>query len=179
MKQIVRIEWQHLLSRLGGISTPFGGASLRLPESEKDVVRGVIVFLEDRRVLYENMYLEVPSQVVSSLLDIRKELTGGIKKVEADSPAAKSFKAMQAACRRFLTDTPADFPHIGDGPKGRNGMDAGFFASLGALRAAFGQHLAELAYLYNVDLSEELAAILPAEPRDDDDDAPERRYWRY
>lgn len=176
-----RIKGQHLLSRLGGFSSPLGGVSLRLPESERDVVRGVIIYLEDRRVLYVDMILEIPEQVTGSLLEIRKELTSAMKRVAANSPAAKSFEAMRAECRRFLSEPPPQFPNIGmaSDTGSHRGMDAGFFANLGRLRSAFGQQLAELAYLYDLDLSDELASILPAIPKIDDEDAPERRYWRY
>jgi len=127
------------------------------------------------------MILEVQDQVTDSLLEIRKELTSALKRVAPKSPAANSFEAMRAECRRFLSDPPPQFLNIGHdgGPRGRGGMDAGFFANLGKLRAAFGQQLAELAYLYDLDLSQELVSILPAEPQPDDEDTPERRHWRY
>ena len=174
-----RIKGQHLLSRLGGFSSPFGGMTLRLPESERDVVRGVIVFLEDRRVLYSPHHLEISSQVVSSLLEIRKELTNALKRVSEESPAAKAFATMRAECRSFLTEDPPDFRHA-DHREWRGDMDAGFFAKLGQLRAAFGRHFAELAVLYDLDLSEDLRSILPPEPQADDEDAsPDRKFWRY
>ncbi len=43
-----------------------------------------------------------------------------------------------------------------------------FFAALGKLRGIFGQQLADIAYLYRIDLEEQLASILPPEPKSDD-----------
>jgi hypothetical protein len=181
MKKKARIKAQALLSRLASLSVAGFGAGLKLPESERGVVREVIVFLEDRRVLYVDHHLEVKGQVIDSVLQIRKELTAALRRVEAKSPAAKVFEIMRAECRQFLTGAPADFPNIGnDGPHGRGGMDASFFAALGKLRAVFGQQLAEMAVLYDLDLSVELSTILPPQAKTDDtDDDLDRRFWRY
>jgi hypothetical protein len=43
-----------------------------------------------------------------------------------------------------------------------------FFAALGKLRGIFGQQIADIAYLYRIDLEEQLASILPQEPKSDD-----------
>jgi len=55
-----------LARRLTGISTPVIGVSWEPPVSESDAARRVLVFLEDRRVLYEPSELEVPEQCVES-----------------------------------------------------------------------------------------------------------------
>lgn len=41
-----------------------------------------------------------------------------------------------------------------------------FLIALGTLRATFGQQIALLAHLYDIELEEHLAAILPPEPDD-------------
>lgn len=171
-----RIKGQHLRSRITSVSTPFGGVGLKPVESERKVVRDVIVFLEDRRSLYVDYNLEVESEVVSSILKIREALTKGIERVEDGTPAAESFRRLQAECRQFLTRPSPDFCNIGDlGPRGRGGMDAGFFTELGILRRAFGTELARLAYLYDLDLSGDLETILPPEPQPDDATVAPRR----
>ncbi|MEH2624439.1 hypothetical protein V1292_002494 [Bradyrhizobium sp. AZCC 1719] len=176
----VRIKGQELLSRLSSLSLLGFGIGVKFPEAERGVVREIIIFLEDRRVLYVNFNLEVESQVIDSVLSMRKELTSALKRVDSDSPAAKAFNSMRAECRRFLTSPRAGFPNIaGDGPRGRGGMDASFFESLGKLRTVFGLQLAGLAALYDLDLSPELETILPPPPDTDEEDDLERRHWRY
>ncbi len=55
--------------RITGISTPFGGISWSDPgPGDGETVRRFLVFLEDRRVLYNAMDLEVISQVHRSAL---------------------------------------------------------------------------------------------------------------
>lgn len=175
-----RIKGQHLLSRLGGITIPgIGGASFKFPESERDVVRQVVIFFEDKRALYEDFALEIEDHVIQSLLQVRKELTDAMKRVSSKSPAYRGFELMRAECRQFLTGPRGEFRHV-ERHSPRGGMDAGFFAALGKLRGVFGERLAELAYLYDVDIGAELARILPPEPQADDGDVtPERRHWRY
>lgn len=45
--------------------------------------------------------------------------------------------------------------------RGHDGELPGFFVALGELRAVFGIHIAWLAYEYQIDLEEQLTAILP------------------
>src|SRR5436305_1449125 len=142
--QRARIEAQNLLSRLGGFSASLtgGGISLKMPESEKAVVRELIISLENRRVLYVDYILEIEEQVVDSILEMRKELTASMKRVRKGTPAYSAFEVMRAECRRFLTGPFPQFPHAGRGLPQGGGMNAGFFAALGILRASFGQQLA-------------------------------------
>lgn len=53
----MKINYKDILGRLTGFSTPFIGVSWDPSNTEKDVAKSVIAFLEDRRVLY------VPSEV--------------------------------------------------------------------------------------------------------------------
>ena len=176
----VRIEAQSLLARLGGLTLPgVGGVSWKAPESERKVVRDAIKFLEDRRALYVDFDQEIQDQVVSSLLNIRTELTSALQRVSEGSPAAGAFKVMRAACRQFLTE-PHTHPDRGRMLGRQAREEDNFFAALGKLRGVFGQQIAALAYLYRVEVEEQLASILPPEPKDDDgDEGPERRHWRY
>jgi hypothetical protein len=175
-----RIKGQKLLSRLSSLSAFGFGMGFKFQESEQQVVREVIIFLEDRRVLYVDYRLEIESEVVHSAMEIRKELTAVLMRVKPDTPAANAFNIMRTECRRFLSGPRADFRNVGDrGPQGRPGMDAGFFEALGKLRAVFGQQLAELAALYELDLSADLETILPPPIDLSGDDDLERKYWRY
>jgi len=57
---------RRILRRLTGISCPIFGVSWQPPTSDVEVARGVIVLLEDRRVLYEPTEVEVADHCVAS-----------------------------------------------------------------------------------------------------------------
>ena len=99
----IKVQSQSLLSRLGGFSAFGFGVSFKAPEPERAVVRDVITALEDKRALYVGAIWEQPDHVVQSILQIRQELTNGLKRVGDNSPAKNAFRAMRAACRDFLT----------------------------------------------------------------------------
>jgi hypothetical protein len=177
----VRIRGQDLLSRLGGVSASMTGAgvSFKTRESERGVVREVLAILEDKRALYEDFQSEIEDQVIASLLQIRKDLTDALKRVGDGTPAEAAFRLMRAACRQFLTE-PHGSPDLGRRMGGHEREEDNFFAALGKLRGVFGQQIAQLAYLYGLNVEKELASILPPAPQADDGDAqPERRHWRY
>jgi hypothetical protein len=181
--QPTRIESQSLASRLSGLSILGFGASWKAPESEREVVRSVLTALEDKRVLYEDYDFEIRTHVHQSLINIRAVLTDGIARTSDKSPAAQAFRIMRAACREFLSQPHSDplfgrtvrrmvIPPPGDPSpiveKPFINNEDNFFAALGKLRGIFGQQIADIAYLYRIDLEEQLASILPSEPKSDD-----------
>lgn len=133
-----------------------------------EVVRRVIAYLKNRRVLYDPLDLEVPRHCVTSVMEIRQFLTdligtGGIaKELEA------SFRAMRAACHKFLEDLgPLNArlhswqAHRWHG--GYGGLDDYLLnQALGALPGVFGIHVGQLAVRYGIDVEDRLASILPA-----------------
>lgn len=157
-----RVRSQSLLSRLGGFSFLGVGMSWKAPEPERVVVRDIIVALEDKRALYSQAVWEEPAHVVQSLLKIRDELTGGLKRVSDQSPAAHAFRTMRTACRDFLTLHSVQIQAQNPGMMRETGyQQEEFFVELGKLRSTFGQQLAVVGYLYGVDIEPSLATILP------------------
>ena len=167
----VKVQSQSLLSRLGGISAFGFGVSFKAPEPERQVVRDVITSFEDKRALYVSAISEQPNYVVSSVMDMRHELTAGLKRVGDKSPAQEAFRAMRAACRDFLTH-----PVMQEGGvemlhhRGLYQQEE-FLLGLGKLRSVFGQQIALLGFLYGIDIEEQLAATLPPVPATEKDDA--------
>ena len=166
-----RIPFRSILGRITGFSTPVFGLSWQPAEPEREAIRRLFVFLEDRRVLYVPRNLEVLSEVSRSVLAIREEVTRTLQDVSEDSKAAPALRAMRAACRKFLTTPFPDFPNIVDRVRWdrrpeREG-EPGFFVALGEPRDTLGVHLGTLAVAYGIDVESELAALLP--PTEDDD----------
>jgi hypothetical protein len=158
-----KLKSKSLLSRLTGVSLPIvgGGLSFKPVEADRTIVRELLTFLEDRRALFVGAIWEQPNHVVQSVQHMRSELTNALKRLGEDSPAVAACRSMRAACRDFLDQAGATQlremdRHFVEGWQGEK-----FLIALGALRARFGQQIALLAHLYEIDLEEHLASILP------------------
>ncbi|MGD0347084.1 MAG: DUF6650 family protein [Terracidiphilus sp.] len=157
--------------RLTGFSTPIGGVSRQPTEPEVTAARRLVSFLEDRRVLYNPGELETPAHCVHSVIAIRHFLSEEIGKLDSASRFAANLRAMRAACRRFLD-------HVGtDGEEvylyaNHHGHWASwtFYSAIGELRGTFGAHLAVIAAQFQLDIEDDLAAILPSSADTDSDD---------
>lgn len=153
------IPFKSLIKNVTGISTPIFGVSWNPPETDREIVRKLFLFLEDKRALYYPYHMEIPFQVTESVLDIRKYLTQEIMRIPEKSVLITHYKALRAACRKFLdiNETVS---------KRRYRMVRDEMIALGELRASFGIHIAQLAVKYGIDVDEELEIILPAEDRE-------------
>ena len=70
-----------VLRKLTGVSTPFGGFSWQVQESEVIQAQRIVSFLEDRRVLFAPDALETPEHCVDSIFAIRSFLTNELCKL--------------------------------------------------------------------------------------------------
>lgn len=148
--------------RITGISVPFGGIQWADPgPSDAEIVRKFVLFLEDRRVLYNAMDLEVVSQVEHSIHQIREECTKTLQALPPKVFGVTPIRAIREAGRRFHDDQNEDFRFF-DGRWSHRDGSPGFFTALGAFRATVGQQVALLAAHYDIDIEGDLAAVLPA-----------------
>lgn len=154
-----KVSFSSIARRLTGISTPFFGISWDPPEDERELVRSLIIFLEDRRALYYPDYCEHFPWVTESILEIRKELTNTLQSAPENSNMVGPLQAMRAACRKYMDESGARPGRTYDYMREIN-----LTMALGELRAAIGIQLARLCAAYGIDISEELSRILPAEP---------------
>jgi hypothetical protein len=69
------MRFSEIANRVTGFSTPVFGIQWTPPRLDREVAERVIVFLEDRRVLYEAMEAAMPEYCVNSVLEIRAFLT--------------------------------------------------------------------------------------------------------
>jgi hypothetical protein len=123
-----------------------------------------LIFLEDRRVLYNASELEVVGQVERSIHDIREECTRVLQALGANAFAAVPLRAIRAAGRRFHDGRNEEFrffDHPYDGKRHAREGTPGFFAALGTYRATVGQQVALLAAHYDIDVEGDLASVLP------------------
>lgn len=152
----MKIKFKKIVHSLTGFSTPVFGASWNPPESDREIVRKLINFLEDRRALYNPYNIETPDWVAQSILEIRKELTDTLNKLDEKSDAVPHLKAMRADCRKYMNE-------VEHHRRGMYHFREYIFASLGELRASLGIQIAQLCVKYGIDIEDELATILPIE----------------
>jgi hypothetical protein len=160
----VKVSVGELLRRINGVSTPFGGVQWSNGGSpDKEVVRRLLTFLEDRRALYGPRHSEEAPHVSRSILEIRSALTAALQDLPDDAAAVQPLRTMRAACRRFLDATE---------PWGARGFpngyreEAEFWIALGELRSTVGYQLAVVCSLYGLEAEDELKTILPDEDTD-------------
>jgi hypothetical protein len=156
----LKIKFGKIAKSLTGFSTPVFGISWNPPETDREAVRKLITYLEDRRALYNPYDIENVMFVDQSILDIRKVLTDTLREVGDDSDISPHLRAMRAACRKYMNEA-------GDQERQRfRFRDFEALAILGELRAVFGIQIAQLAVKYGVDVEADLASILPVEDED-------------
>lgn len=97
------MKFSEVASRLNGISTPFFGVSWTPATSDVEVVRGVILFMEGRRILYECHHTaDWPfksgiERMEKSVGEIRAFLTESLVKGGISAELAESLKIMRQA----------------------------------------------------------------------------------
>ncbi len=163
-----------ILKRITGFSTPVFGLQWNAPASDRETVRKLLAFLEDRRALFNPLPAEVEDHVISSLHSIRMECASIVGALSEKAPAAVHVRAIGAACSRFLDEPYPTFDDIMERRRDpyfdreetsgrlRYGTNpASFFTALGELRAFVGTQIALLAVLYDVEVHGDLVRILP------------------
>ena len=155
--------------RITGISLPFGGISWAdAGPSDASKVQDFLLFLEDRRVLYNPDFLEVTSQVHRSIHEIREQCTKTLQGLPQGAFAVQPIRTIRSAGRRFHDDQGQAFRYF-DGhhfhDRHRDAREEqgspGFFAALGAFRSTVGYQVALLAAHYDLSVEGDLAAVLP------------------
>lgn len=143
-----------------GASGPFGGAQWEHKDDDREIARRVLSLLGDRRMLWKDISLEIEEQCVASADHARKELAKHLDNPEIGKVLIRHVQLLQRIFRDFMDEI---------GPSGDNwdrhyrpaGTDP-LSMALGRLRGLVGVQIGELAASYSVDVSDELATIVPA-----------------
>lgn len=125
-----------LRQRLIGFSTTLLSKGWKPSIGERDAVRSLLVFLEDRRVLFNPFHLEVEYQVRQSIQQIREQCNAAIGTLPEASPAIAPLRGIRAACHRFLNEPRGEGRHFHQRDFGPEGPE--FFTALGEFRATIG-----------------------------------------
>lgn len=156
------MTFNDIKERLTGISCPFFGISWNPPETDRSIARRVILFLEDKRVLYNPSDLELPRHCVESVIGIREFLTNEMIQAQDNSKLFGYIKAMRIACRKFLnTISSKDIRFLDEARYNGNFSSWVFGSALGELRGTFGNMIAQISAAYGIDVEDDLAKIIP------------------
>lgn len=150
-----------IMNKLTGISCPAFGISWNPDESERDIAKRIIVFLEAKRVLYSPYELETVFPVVHSVIEIRDMLTHEIPKMKKDSKLEECARAMRNSCNKFLSKCKDDDDFRKYATTKGNIYNWIFLSSIGELRGVFGVMIGQIVKAYGVDVEEQLAEIIP------------------
>ena len=163
------MKFREIATRLTGVSCPIFGLQWEPATSDVAVARGIIVFLEDRRVLYEPSQVEIPRWCVESAIEIRHQMTDLLVRGGVADELEGHLRAIRAACRQFVSTMgdPDDERALLIATDERAGQVVGLHdyqlnQALGELRATVGLHVAQIAVKYGIDIESPLETILPA-----------------
>ena len=125
--------------------------------SDSDEARKIVVYLEDRRVLFNPLHMEDSQHCLNSIIDIRKHVTEILARLSQNSNIAKPLRRMRKSSQ--------DFCNVVGHPK-FNSFELPVKSSLlerelFKLRKNFGLSLAELSVAYGLDVDDQLASIIP------------------
>ena len=151
------MKFERIYKNITGLSCPIFGISWQPPIIEVDEAHKLIVFLQDKRVLFNPMEMEAEQHCVMSVIAIRDELTQTLQSLPRKSLIAKSVTRMRKACH--------DFSNVLGHPN-FNTLDDQVRVSilmrqLIKLREKFGVSVAELAVAHGLDVEDDLANIIP------------------
>lgn len=151
------MDYKSILGRINGVSTPIFGISWNPENTEKDMVRNLIIFLEDRRVLLYEEEREGADHCRVSVEKIRETITEFLQEFHTDESLVKQVRKFRTACRKFCDKVGAiDFSQEPQ-PVQRSILNT----ELSALRKVAGITVGSLAISYGLDVEDELAAIIP------------------
>lgn len=145
--------------RMTGGSGPFGGAQWERRDDDREIARRVLNLLADRRMLWKDFSLEIEEHCVRSANLARDRLGTHLDNPEIGPALALRVQLLQRLSRDFVDEVgPAGAEW--DRPWRPIGTDP-LSVALGRLRALVGVTIGELAAEYHLDVSDELATLVP------------------
>lgn len=145
--------------RMTGVSAPFGGAQWERKDDDLEIARRVLNLLGDRRMLWRDFSVEIEEHCVGSADHTRKELAKLLDNPEIGPEMIRRVQLFQKLFRDFVDEIgPSDddwdrrYRSMGTDP---------LSMALGRLHGLAGIQIGELAAEYGLEVSEELASIVP------------------
>ena len=122
-----------------------------LTQQPKDaaIARNLVKYLEQRGALFMHIQYEIPHHVFESVKEIRTFLTSIQSQIEPESPLEIIIDSINHACRHFMNTT------------NRNMTNKEIEYGLSATRKIIGINLKDLEQIYNLQINQPLASIMP------------------
>jgi len=161
------MTFKEIANKLTGLSIPIFGISWTPAKLDIDTAKKVLIFLEDKRVLYIVYELETPQHCIKSVIQIREFLTTQMFELGDKSDLVSILRAMRSACRRFLDSVQGEWYFNKASGEVRHDLGMGgqihFYNAMGELRATFGVLIARIIVMHGLDFEGELINIIPFE----------------
>jgi hypothetical protein len=151
------LKFERIYKNITGLSCPIFGVQWNAPTIEADEAKNIVLYLEDKRVLFNPVNMEGAGYCAQSVIDIRSELTKGLQALPSDSNLAKSLKRMRKACQDFSDKLGHPKFSKFDFPVQTSMLERELFK----LREKCGVSVAEIAVAYGLDVDDGLASIIP------------------
>lgn len=151
------MRFEKIYKNITGLSCPIFGIQWTAPIIESDEAKKTIIFLEDKRVLFNQVTMENANHCTQSVIGIRLELTKTLQLLPDGSNLSKSLKRMRRACHEF--NNKLDHPNFlqFEHPIQISILERELFK----LRDKFGLSVAEIAVAYGLDVDDGLASTIP------------------
>ncbi len=146
--------------RINGVSIFNVSVQWERKDDDKEIARRLINILEDRRMLWKDFSVEIEEQCVASARHTRTELTELLNNPDIGPELEQKIKAIRQAFRNFMDEIGHDAPW-GHPRRYRSMGTDPLSVALGRLRGVVGVQLGEIAALWDVKISDELASIVP------------------
>nr|WP_321526635.1 DUF6650 family protein [uncultured Cohaesibacter sp.] len=151
------MKFERICKSITGLSCPIFGIQWNPPTIEADQAKNIVLFLEDKRVLFNPVCMEDAGHCAQSVINIRSELTKTLQTLPNDSKLAKSLKQMRKACQECSNKLGQPEFSKFDTPVQTSILERELFK----LREKCGSSLAEIAVTYGLDVDDGLASIIP------------------
>lgn len=151
------MKFERIYKNITGLSCPIFGIQWNAPAIESDEAKNVILFLEDKRVLFNPSHMEDAGHCALSVIEIRSELTRHLQALPSGSNLASALKRMRKACQTFSNNLGHPKFSSFDPAVQTSILERELFK----LREKFGVPVAEVAVAYGLDVDDGLASIIP------------------
>ena len=146
--------------RLTGVAGPGVGVQWERRDDDKEIARRVLNLLADRRMLWKDFSMEIEEHCVTSANTVRTALGTHLDHPDIGPDLARRLSLLRRLFRDFVDEVgPTDQDGFG---RHRWGMGTDpLSVALGRLRGLVGVQVGELAATYDLEVTEELATIVP------------------
>jgi len=162
-----RLDLKTFLSRLTGISTPFGGVSWKPPLDQRQVVYRLVQQLANRRFISHRHGLWHYWEAVESLNEIRKYTTRALGDLPMEAKARAYLENIRQATQEFQTfleHNHLDNPRASQFDPEEPSTQIEVTKALRELRDVIAAQIREMCTTYQIDLSLLLVYWLPRDP---------------